>query len=66
MKTYDWIVVGGGIAGAALAYELVKTGFAVLLLEQYEAPQNAWIGFLALIWVFIMTQIYRQSCQMDF
>ncbi|MCL6752841.1 FAD-binding oxidoreductase [Nostoc sp. CCCryo 231-06] len=41
MKTYDWIVVGGGIAGAALAYELVKTGFAVLLLEQYEAPQNA-------------------------
>lgn len=41
MKTYDWIVVGGGIAGAALAYELVKTGFAVLLLEQYETPQNA-------------------------
>ncbi|MCC5627856.1 NAD(P)/FAD-dependent oxidoreductase [Nostoc sphaeroides] len=41
MKTYDWIVVGGGIAGAALAYELVKTGFAVLLLEQYGTPQNA-------------------------
>ncbi|MBW4456262.1 MAG: FAD-binding oxidoreductase [Nostoc indistinguendum CM1-VF10] len=41
MKTYDWIVVGGGIAGAALAYELVKTGFAILLLEQYETPQNA-------------------------
>lgn len=41
MKTYDWIVVGGGIAGAALAYELVKTGFAVLLLEQYQTPQNA-------------------------
>lgn len=41
MKTYDWIVVGGGIAGAALAYELVKTGFAVLLLEQYETPHNA-------------------------
>ncbi|MHC0061757.1 NAD(P)/FAD-dependent oxidoreductase [Nostoc sp. UIC 10890] len=41
MKTYDWIVVGGGITGAALAYELVKTGFAVLLLEQYSTPQNA-------------------------
>ncbi|MEH1940713.1 MAG: FAD-binding oxidoreductase [Nostoc sp.] len=41
MKTYDWIVVGGGIAGAALAYELSKTGFSVLLLEQYETPQNA-------------------------
>ncbi|MBD0301804.1 MAG: FAD-binding oxidoreductase [Tolypothrix sp. T3-bin4] len=41
MKTYDWIVVGGGIAGATLAYELAKTGFAVLLLEQYGTPQNA-------------------------
>lgn len=41
MKIYDWIVVGGGITGAALAYELVKTGFAVLLLEQYSTPQNA-------------------------
>jgi len=41
MKTYDWIVVGGGITGAALAYELVKTGFSVLLLEQYKTPQNA-------------------------
>ncbi|MEH1986680.1 NAD(P)/FAD-dependent oxidoreductase [Nostoc sp.] len=41
MKTYDWIVVGGGITGAALAYELVKTGFSVLLLEQHSRPQNA-------------------------
>ncbi|MBN3961184.1 FAD-binding oxidoreductase [Nostoc sp. NMS8] len=41
MKTYDWIVVGGGITGAALAYELAKTGFSVLLLEQYSKPQNA-------------------------
>ncbi|MEH1955711.1 NAD(P)/FAD-dependent oxidoreductase [Nostoc sp.] len=41
MKTYDWIVVGGGITGAALAYELAKTGFSVLLLEQHSRPQNA-------------------------
>jgi glycine/D-amino acid oxidase-like deaminating enzyme len=41
MKTYDWIVVGAGIAGAALAYELVKKGFTVLLLEQYEMSPNA-------------------------
>ncbi|MEH2281816.1 MAG: FAD-binding oxidoreductase [Nostoc sp.] len=41
MKTYDWIVVGGGITGAALAYELTKTGFSVLLLEQHSRPQNA-------------------------
>ncbi|MEH2035811.1 NAD(P)/FAD-dependent oxidoreductase [Nostoc sp.] len=41
MKTYDWIVVGGGITGAALAYELTKTGFSVLLLEQHSRPENA-------------------------
>ncbi|MEH2214357.1 NAD(P)/FAD-dependent oxidoreductase [Nostoc sp.] len=41
MKTYDWIVVGGGITGAALAYELAKSGFSVLLLEQHSRPQNA-------------------------
>ncbi|BAY63138.1 hypothetical protein NIES22_32190 [Calothrix brevissima NIES-22] len=41
MKTYDWIVVGGGITGAAVAYELAKTGFSVLLLEQNQVPDNA-------------------------
>ncbi|MBW4629612.1 MAG: FAD-binding oxidoreductase [Brasilonema octagenarum HA4186-MV1] len=41
MKTYDWIVVGAGITGAALAYELVNKGCKVLLLEQYATPHNA-------------------------
>lgn len=41
MKAYDWIVVGAGITGAALSYELVKQGFSVLLLEQSAAPRNA-------------------------
>lgn len=33
-QTYDWIVVGAGITGAALAYELAAQKFSVLLLEQ--------------------------------
>lgn len=41
MKTYDWIVVGGGITGAALSYELRKAGFSVLLLEQDASLQGA-------------------------
>ncbi|KJH69412.1 NAD(P)/FAD-dependent oxidoreductase [Aliterella atlantica] len=41
MKTYDWIVVGGGITGAALSYELAKVGLTVLLVEQDASPQNA-------------------------
>ena len=41
MKTYDWIVVGGGITGAALSYELAKVGFSVLLLEQHPSIVGA-------------------------
>ncbi|GET40047.1 hypothetical protein MiSe_48550 [Microseira wollei NIES-4236] len=41
MQTFDWIVIGGGITGAALGYELTKKGFSVLLLEQNATPQNA-------------------------
>ncbi|NJK76696.1 MAG: FAD-binding oxidoreductase [Microcoleus sp. SU_5_6] len=41
MNNYDWIVIGGGITGAALAYELTKNGFSVLLLERNAASQNA-------------------------
>ncbi len=41
MKTYDWIVVGGGITGAVLSYELVNKGFKVLLLEKDASLQNA-------------------------
>ncbi|MTJ47521.1 FAD-binding oxidoreductase [Dolichospermum sp. UHCC 0259] len=41
MKTYDWIVIGAGITGAALGYELTKIGFSVLLLEQDQISQNA-------------------------
>ncbi|MDX2216013.1 MAG: FAD-binding oxidoreductase [Oculatellaceae cyanobacterium bins.114] len=41
MKTADWIVVGGGFAGAALGYELAKAGFSVVVLEQQANPLNA-------------------------
>lgn len=33
MQTYDAIVVGNGLAGAALSYELAKAGQSVLLLD---------------------------------
>ena len=40
-NSYDWLVVGGGITGAALGYELAKQGFRILLLEQNSTPDNA-------------------------
>ena len=41
MTTYDWIVIGGGITGSALAYELSKQGLKVLLLEKDAQAKNA-------------------------
>jgi len=41
MKIYDWLVIGGGIAGAALAYELQSYGGNVLLLEPNANLDNA-------------------------
>jgi 2-polyprenyl-6-methoxyphenol hydroxylase-like FAD-dependent oxidoreductase len=48
MKTYDLIVIGGGIGGSALAAVMAKAGKSVLLLEQstkYEdRVRGEWIA----------------------
>jgi glycine/D-amino acid oxidase-like deaminating enzyme len=63
MKTYDWIVVGGGITGAALSYELAKKGFAVLLLEQYAKAENATrYSYGGLAFWSGTTELMRQLC----
>ncbi|OIP78108.1 MAG: FAD-dependent oxidoreductase [Oscillatoriales cyanobacterium CG2_30_44_21] len=36
----DWIVIGGGITGISLGYELQKAGFSVLLIEQNQQLQG--------------------------
>ncbi|ASC70682.1 4-methylaminobutanoate oxidase (formaldehyde-forming) [Halomicronema hongdechloris C2206] len=41
MPTFDWIVVGNGLAGAALSYELARQQFSVLLLDRALQPASA-------------------------
>ncbi|UOQ73901.1 FAD-binding oxidoreductase [Hymenobacter cellulosilyticus] len=40
MTSYDYLIVGHGIAGAALSYELRRRGHAVLVLDVYQ-PDSA-------------------------
>ncbi len=64
MKTYDIIVIGAGIAGAALSYELVTKGFSVLLLEQDTIPQNATrYSYGGLAFWSGTTSLTRQLCE---
>ena len=39
METFDWIVIGNGLAGAALSYELARQGLSVLLVDDGN-PDN--------------------------
>lgn len=40
METFDWIVIGNGLAGAVLSYELARQGMSVLLVDDGN-PDNA-------------------------
>lgn len=64
MKTYDWIVIGGGITGAAVAYELAAKGFRVLLLEKDATVQNATrYSYGGLAYWSGTSELTRQLCQ---
>ena len=41
MQTFDWIIIGNGLAGAAVSYELARQGLSVLLIDQRLEPENA-------------------------
>lgn len=64
MNTYDWIVVGNGLAGAALSYELANAGFSVVLLEKDAVLDNATrYSYGGIAYWSGKTDLVRQLCQ---
>ncbi|AIE73457.1 MULTISPECIES: FAD-binding oxidoreductase [unclassified Synechocystis] len=63
MENYDAIVVGAGITGAAIAYELQNQGQRVLLLEKHRQPVNATtFSYGGIIYWAGTTPLQRQLC----
>lgn len=64
MNTYDWIVIGGGVTGISLAYELAKQGLSVQLLEQDAILQGSTrYGYGGIAYWAGTTDLTRQLCQ---
>jgi glycine/D-amino acid oxidase-like deaminating enzyme len=64
MTTYDWIVIGAGITGSALSYELAKAGFRVLLLEKEQRSHNAtYCSYGGLAYWSGTDELTRQLCR---
>lgn len=64
MRTYDWIVIGGGMTGAALSYELAQQHFSVLLIEQSATLQGATrFSYGGIAYWSGTTELTQQLCQ---
>ncbi len=62
-RSQDWIVVGGGMTGSALAYELAAQGCSVLLLEQdVELRGGSRFGYGGVAFWAGTTDLMRQIC----
>ncbi len=63
MQTYDWIVIGAGITGASLGYELTQQGFSVLLLDSAShSPSATRLSYGGIAYWSGTTDLTRQLC----
>ena len=60
----DWIIIGGGLTGVSLGYELAKAGQSVLILERDRVLQGAtrW-SYGGIAYWSGTTPVLRQICQ---
>ncbi|KKD38172.1 MAG: FAD-binding oxidoreductase [Limnoraphis robusta] len=64
MINYDWIIVGAGITGTSLSYELAKKGLNVLLIEENPTFENATrYSYGGLAYWSGSTPLTRQLCE---
>jgi glycine/D-amino acid oxidase-like deaminating enzyme len=64
MNTYDWIVIGSGLTGAAVSYELANAGFSVLLLDRSANSESATrYSYGGIAYWSGTTELTRQLCQ---
>jgi glycine/D-amino acid oxidase-like deaminating enzyme len=60
---HDWIVIGGGITGISLSYELQKAGFSVLLIEQHQQLRGgSSLGYGGISYWSGSTPVTQQLC----
>jgi len=61
---HDWIVIGGGITGISLSYELQKAGFSVLLVEEHQQLKgSSSLGYGGISYWAATTALTRQLSQ---
>jgi len=51
MSHFDYIIVGGGIIGSAIAYGIANKGFSVAILDGGGDAYRASVGNFGLVWV---------------
>ena len=63
METFDWIVIGNGLAGAALSYELVRLGLSVLLVDDGNPDSATRCSYGGIAYWSGTTAITQELCQ---
>jgi glycine/D-amino acid oxidase-like deaminating enzyme len=63
MQTFDWIVVGNGLTGAALSYELSRQGLSVLLLDHGDPASATRYSYGGIPYWSGTTDLTRQLCR---
>jgi glycine/D-amino acid oxidase-like deaminating enzyme len=64
MKKADWIVIGGGVTGSILAYELLQQGVSVLLVDRNKEIRGATrLSYGGIAFWAGQTPFLRQLCQ---